>query len=153
MVYNRIIFKMGELKMNFDFQFLANFNKVVRWLLVLPSAIVGYLLVALLIMFLDLVSFGGWSFSPILFGLIIDIAFVLSIVYFPVSVAPSKKIVVGIIFTTLYILLTVYSFFNDLILFLQYSDNTLLLNLVSNLITMIIAVMFMRIIYKKLKTR
>lgn len=151
MVYNRIIFKGGELKMNFDFQFLANFNKVVRWLLVLPSAIIGYLLVALLIMFLDLVSFGGWSFSPILFSLIIDIAFVLSIVYFPVSVAPSKKIVVGIIFTSLYILLTVYSFFNDLILFLKYSDNTLLLNLVSNLITMIIAVIFMRIIYKKLK--
>ena len=139
--------------MNFDFQFLANFNKVVRWLLVLPSAIIGYLLVALLIMFLDLVSFGGWSFSPTLFDLIIDIAFVLSIVYFPVSVAPSMKIVVGIIFTSLYILLTVYSFFNDLILFLQYSDNTLLLNLVSNLITIIIAVMLMRIIYKKLKTR
>lgn len=138
--------------MNFDFQFLANFNKVVRWLLVLPSAIIGYLLVALLIMFLDIISAGGWSFSPLIFSLIIDIAFVLSVIYFPVCVAPSKKIVVGIIFTSLYILISIYIFFVDLIQFMQNTDNTLLLNLVSNLLTIIIAAMFMSIIYKKLKT-
>lgn len=136
--------------MNFDFQFLANFNKVVRWLLVLPSAIIGYLLVALLIMFLDIISAGGWSFSPLLFSLIIDIAFVLSVIYFPVCVAPSKKIVVGIIFTSLYILISIYLFFVDLIQFIQNTDNTLLLNLVSNLLTIIIAGLFMRIIYREL---
>ena len=136
--------------MNFDFQFLANFNKVVRWLLVLPSAIIGYLLVALLIMFLDIISAGGWSFSPLLFSLIIDIAFVLSVIYFPVCVAPSKKIVVGIIFTSLYILISIYLFFVDLIQFMQNTDNTLLLNLVSNLLTIIIAGLFMRIIYREL---
>jgi len=137
--------------MNFDFQFMTNFNTIVRWLLVLPSAIIGYILVALLIMFLDIISAGGWSFSPILFKLIIDIAFVLSIIYFPVCVAPSKKIVVGIVFMSLYILVTTYLFIVDLILFLQHIDNTLLLNMVSNLLTMIIAVLFMRIIYKQLK--
>lgn len=136
--------------MNFDFQFLANFNKVVRWLLVLPSAIIGYLLVALLIMFLDIISAGGWSFSPLLFSLIIDIAFVLSVIYFPVCVAPSKKIVVGIIFASLYILISIYLFFVDLIQFMQNTDNTLLLNLVSNLLTIIIAGLFMRIIYREL---
>lgn len=137
--------------MNFDFQFMANFNKIVRWLLVLPSAIIGYLLVVLLIMFLDIISVGGWSFSPLLFSLIIDIAFVLSVIYFPVCVAPSKKIVVGMIFTSLYLLISIYLFFVDLIQFLQNTDNTLLLNLVSNLLTIIIAGLFMRIIYRELK--
>lgn len=137
--------------MNFDFQFMANINKIVRWLLVLPSAIIGYLLVALLIMFLDIISVGGWSFSPLLFRLIIDIAFVLSVIYFPVCVAPSKKIVVGMIFTSLYILISIFLFFTDLIQFLLNTDNTLLLNMVSNLLTIIIAGLFMTIIYRELK--
>ena len=85
-----------------DFVFMKKWPNWLRWTLMLPSAIIGYIVLKLVVALISLIGGGIYSGPFVLSGYADYIIFPFSIVAFPANVAPKHKRIVVITMATIY---------------------------------------------------